>query len=274
MKAAARILMLLFAVAGGMAAQNAPAAPASDSVATIPEQVRRVEPPPANASAEALEFRGDQLRGQKAYVDALDYYRAAIAQGETAALRNKMGITHLNLLRYDLAKKEFERAIKLNPQYSEAHNNVGVVHYTRRKYRPAIKAYQKAIKLNPGSASFLSNLGTAHFARKEYQKAAKAYAQALAIDPEVFDRRSLAGVSAHLSSPGDRAHYYYVLAKMFSASGNHDRALEYLRKSMEEGYPDVKKAYTEAEFAELRKDARFEQLMQSNIPRLETSKNQ
>ena len=42
--------------------------------------IRNVEPPPNDATAETLEERGDSLRAQKLYLDALDYYRAALAK--------------------------------------------------------------------------------------------------------------------------------------------------------------------------------------------------
>jgi hypothetical protein len=42
-----------------------------------------------------------------------------------------------------------------------------------------------------------------------------------------------------------------------------DRSLEYLRKAMEEGYKEIGNVYKDAEFAELRKDPRFTELMSS-----------
>jgi len=45
--------------------------------------------------------------------------------------------------------------------------------------------------------------------------------------------------------------------------GFSDRSLEYLRKAMEDGYKDMKNVYKDAEFAELRKDKRFTELMAS-----------
>jgi hypothetical protein len=64
-----------------------------------------------------------------------------------------------------------------------------------------------------------------------------------------------------MSSPQDRAHYSYVLAKLYAKIGDTDHSLQYLRKAMEEGYKKVDDAYKDPEFAELRKDARFAELM-------------
>src|SRR5438445_756167 len=57
-------------------------APSPDRVQVGPP-VRRIEPPSLTASAEELELRGDELRGEKAYADAMDYFRAALAKIRT-----------------------------------------------------------------------------------------------------------------------------------------------------------------------------------------------
>ena len=227
-----------------------------------PQQLRRAEPPPANASPAELEIRADSLREEKMFSDALDYYRAAIAKGaRTAELYNKQGIAELQLTRLADARKDFERAIKLNKQFPEAYNNLGVVNYIQKKYKNAIKEYGKAVELRESSASFHSNLGTAYFARKEFEKANTEYIRAMELDPDIFERRAQGGISAHLSSPEDRAHYDYVMAKLFAKSGNPDRSLQYLRKAMEEGYSKINDVFKDNEFAELRKDKRFGELM-------------
>jgi len=54
-------------------------APASEQV-QVSAPVRRIEPPPANATAAELEARADALRAEKAYLDSLDYFRAPLAK--------------------------------------------------------------------------------------------------------------------------------------------------------------------------------------------------
>jgi tetratricopeptide (TPR) repeat protein len=252
-------------------AQNALSPSASDDTATAPPQLRQAAPPPADASAEQLEARGDELRAQKAYADALDYYHAALAKSKTAALthsevaalHNKSGIAHLQMLHYKMAKKEFGRAIKLDPTYAEPHNNLGVVEYIQNKPKKAVDRYLKAIELKPGAASFHSNLGTAYFTRKQYDKASAAYLRALELDPDIFEREAPAGVSARMASPADRARFSYVIAKMYAKTGNSDRCLLYLRKALEAGYAGIDDVYKDEEFSQVRKDPRFGELMAS-----------
>ena len=69
-----------------------------------------------------------------------------------------------------------------------------------------------------------------------------------------------------MSSPEDRAHYDYVVAKLYAKLGQTDRSLQYLRRAMEEGFKNIEDVYKDAEFAQLRKDPRFTQLMAARPP--------
>jgi tetratricopeptide (TPR) repeat protein len=234
----------------------------AEQVEVSPPPIRRAEPPPADAAAAVLEARGDTLRAEKSYLDSLDYYRAALAKDpESARLYNKIGITELQLARFGDARKNFQHAIKRDRQFADAYNNLGVIYYLQRKYGNAIKQYEKAIELRQDSGSFYSNMGAAYFSKKDYVKASLAYNQALQLDPDIFERTSHSGVLAQMSSPGDRAHFYYVLAKLYARSGITDRSLQYLRRAMEEGYKGIDDVYKDSEFAGLRKDPRFTELM-------------
>ncbi|MGH9499397.1 MAG: tetratricopeptide repeat protein [Terriglobales bacterium] len=235
-------------------------------VQITPPPLRQAEPPAPNASVEELDARGDQLRGQKAYLDALDYYRAALAKKPSAALYNKAGITELELRRDKESAKDFERAVKLDRGFADAWNNLGVSWYLQRKYGKAIKQYEKAIKVNADVASFYSNLGAAYYGKKEWERASLAYGQALQLDPDIFERTSRTGITAQLPSPEERARFEYLIAKLYAKQGNADRALEYLRRAMEEGYPGINDVYKDADFAGLRKDTRFTRLMASKPP--------
>jgi tetratricopeptide (TPR) repeat protein len=241
----------------------------TEQVQVAPPAIRTIDPPSREASASDLETRGDQLRVEKLYLDALDYYRAGMSkEPNSARLLNKIGITELMMQRYTEAKKSFEHSIKADHKFADAYNNLGVVFYERKKYGPAIKQYDKAIQIDATSASFHSNLGAALFAKKDFDKAVVEYQKAVELDPDVFERTSRGGVQAQLPSPEDRARYDYTVARLYAKMGFSDRSLEYLRKAMEEGYKDFKNVYKDAEFTELRKDKRFAELVATKTPAL------
>jgi len=241
--------------------------PSSEQVRVNPPGLRHAEPPPANATAEELENRAEQLRSEKAYADAIDYYRAAIKKDHrNAGLYNKLGIVELMIQHYGDARKNFEHAIKFDHNFADAYNNLGVVRYEEKNYSRAIDEYGKAIRLRQDSASFYSNLGAAYYMKKEWEPATEAYSHALQLDPDIFGRTSRTGVTAQLPSPEDRARFDYVIAKLYAKRGDSDRSLQYLRRSMEEGYKGIKGVYKDPEFSSLRSDPRFTQLMASQPP--------
>jgi len=238
----------------------------SEQVQIAPPLLRAIDPPAPDATAADLELQADRLRADKLYLDALDYYHAALGKkANDARLLNKVGITELMMQRYKDARKAFEHAIKSDHGFADAYNNLGVVLYEDKKYGAAVKQYQKAIEKDDTSASFFSNLGAAYFSKRDFDPAVAAYQHALELDADVFERTSRAGVQAQLPSPEDRARYNYTVAKLYAKMGLSEQSLEYLRKAMEAGYKDLKNVYKDVEFAELRKNPRFTELMASKM---------
>jgi tetratricopeptide (TPR) repeat protein len=227
-----------------------------------PAVLLRVPPPPLDATAQELELRGDQLRAQKAYLDAVDYYRASAHKKDSAQLHNKIGISYFLMHRDLEARKEYQTAIKLDKDYPEAHNNLGALFYNQRRYGSSIKEYKRAIKLNDENASFHKNLGTAYFSQKDFPGASREYQRAMVLDPAVFDRQPSGGVSINLISSNDLGHFHYVMAQMYGQQGNVERCRYYLSKANEEGYP-IRDALHDSGFAGLRKDPQFVSFLRS-----------
>jgi tetratricopeptide (TPR) repeat protein len=205
------------------------------------------------------EMRGDILMARKMYREAIEMYSSAGL--DSAIIANKVGIAYHQLMELDMARKNYERAIRLDPKYSEAVNNLGTIFYARKSYRKAVSYYNRALKLKPNSASIYSNLGTAQFARKKYKQALEAYDIALSLDPEVFEHRGTQGVLLQERSVEERAKFHFYLAKTYAKAGAIDRALVYIRKSLEEGFKERDKFQNEPEFAKLQDLPEFKQIM-------------
>src|SRR5260370_4245241 len=139
-----------------------------DSTLTLPAPTQRVPSPPENASAEELEQTGDGLRSDKAFLHAIDYYRAACVKADSSRLHNKIGISLFLLLRGREARKEYERSIKMDKNYPDVHNNLGVLFHQEQRHGPALLAHQKAIPLNDHNPNYHYNLNPPHFFENIY----------------------------------------------------------------------------------------------------------
>src|SRR5712692_9043567 len=219
------------------------------------------EPKAVGAAPEPLtsEKRADILMARKMYREAAELYK--LGPLDSAVIENKIGIAYHQMMKVDVARKYYERAMKIDPRYPEAINNLGTIYYSKKSYRHAIQLYRRALKLAPQSASIYSNLGTAFFARKNYKTAAEAYQKAISLDPDVFEHRSSWGVLLQERSVEERAKFHYYLAKTYAQAGMNDRALLYIRKALEEGFTERKKLLEDPEFVSIRKMPEFQELL-------------
>jgi tetratricopeptide (TPR) repeat protein len=221
-----------------------------------------VEPAAAPSDAPkplSPEKKADILMARKMYREAAETYKEGPL--DSAVIQNKIGIAYHQMMQTDIARRYYERSMKIDPEYAEAINNLGTVYYSRKGYRRAIKLYRRALNLSPTSASIYSNLGTAFFARKNYKQATETYQKALALDPDVFEHRNSWGVLLQERSVEERAKFHYYLAKTYAKVGMNDRALSYIRKALEEGFTERKKLMEDSEFVSLRKLPEFQELL-------------
>jgi tetratricopeptide (TPR) repeat protein len=233
-------------------AQNAQ--PALDSQITAKPTVSETANPPLKP-----EDRGDVYMARKMYREAIESYEQA--PQDSAVVWNKMGIAYHQMLDLDAAMKRYRRAIRLDAKYPEAMNNLGTIYFAEKRYSRATGCYKRALKLAPASASIYSNLGTAYFAVKKYNEAWVAYNTAIRLDPEVFEHHSTYGVLLQERTVDERARFHYYLAKIYAKQGQNDRALQYIRKALEEGFADRKKFMQDPEFASLRDLPEFKELL-------------
>ncbi|HLI85041.1 MAG TPA: tetratricopeptide repeat protein [Bryobacteraceae bacterium] len=216
----------------------------------------RTAPPPTRQLT--TEERGDILMARKMYREAIETFQSD--PHKTAVIYDKIGIAYHQLQQLDNAKKNYEKAVKLQHNYAEALNNIGTVYYARKNYRRAISYYKRALKIS-ASASIYSNLGTAYFARKQYKLATDAYQEALNLDPDVFEHKSNYGTLLEDRNVEERARFHYYLAKMYAKAGRTELAMQYVRKCLEEGFKEKKKLEEEPEFQALRNLDEFKELM-------------
>jgi len=243
---AAVLIASLTMAAQSSTGEQASTEPATGTVTVIPT------PPP---SPEGL---GDALMAHRRYQAAIEAYKRERAK--SAAIWNKMGIAYQMLLNLPDAKRCYEESLKLDSKNANVLNNLGTVYDSMKNYKSAVKMYHKALKLDPKSSLVLKNLGTDLLAQRQYKKGWEVYKEALAVDPQIFDRSTGPRVE-NPASPQERGAMNYYMAKSCVRAGYNERAVEYLRMAIDEGFTSVKKVAADQEFAGLRGVPAFEQLI-------------
>jgi tetratricopeptide (TPR) repeat protein len=206
------------------------------------------------------EVVGDALMIHKRYQAAIEAYRQA--SQESPGVWNKLGIA--NQMMYDLeeATRCYQASLKLNPNNPHVLNNLGTVYESQKRYADAERMYRRAIRLEPGSALAYKNLGTALLVQHKFVKGWGAYQTALSLDPKIFVDRA----TPKAADPGtaqDRGAMNYYMARGCVRAGMNACAIDHLRRALNEGFTDNKKIQADSEFAGLRGDPAFEQLLAS-----------
>jgi Flp pilus assembly protein TadD len=204
------------------------------------------------------EHEGDSLVAHQRYQAAAEAYSHAAEM--TPTIWNKMGISYQMMFNNKEAMRCYKEAIHLDPHNSQYLNNLGTVYATLKQYGPADREYRKALKIDPRSALILKNLGTNLLSERKYSKGWEAYQQALAIDPQIFAEHRNPKVE-NPSNVQDRGAMNYYMALGCIRSGYTDSALQYLRAALDEGFTSRQKVAADAQFASLRANPGFLQLL-------------
>jgi|WetSurSiteA1Bulk_404760.scaffolds.fasta_scaffold04295_2 tetratricopeptide (TPR) repeat protein len=113
-------------------------------------------------------FKAIQYEDQGNYDLAIKEYAKAIEiNPKYADSYNKRGLVYFNKNMYEQAIKDYTTAIQFNPKYTDAYNNRGIIYYNQEKYDLAILDYSKAIELDPMYAKAYHNRGLIYFTKLE-----------------------------------------------------------------------------------------------------------
>ena len=166
---------------------------------------------------QAIASEPDNVRGKEklaaALVDANRYDDAAQFLDRTIAehadspklalLRGRVYVAQGDPNR---ARQQFERAIKLKPDYDDALMQLGQALMALRDYPPAIQALGEAVRLSPTSVEACDLLGQALVTEKKYPEAVEAFRQACQLTPEnVTLRQRLVAALLAAGQPAEAA---------------------------------------------------------------------
>ncbi len=204
------------------------------------------------------ETRGDVYLVRQRYQAAIDAY-AEVTQ-PSADLWQKRGLAYQMLFDMNDAAHCYSESLQLDPRNAVVLNNLGAVYGSQKDYKAAERMYREAIRFNPNDARVQLNLGTTLLFEQKYKKGWQAYQKALAIQPNLLQNLSGPQIDDP-SSVRQLGATSYFRARGCARAGQTECALKYLRKAIDEGFVTAKKAAAESDFASLRANASFQQLL-------------
>ncbi|MCI0692549.1 SpoIIE family protein phosphatase [candidate division KSB1 bacterium] len=99
------------------------------------------------------------------------------------------GLRHYKNQRFQEAIAEFEKAIRIYPDFKEAFSILGNAYFRNRMYEQAASAYLRVKEMDPDDTTAYENMGVIYANRGEYMEAVKEWQRVLEIDPGRDDIR-------------------------------------------------------------------------------------
>jgi tetratricopeptide (TPR) repeat protein len=122
--------------------------------------------PPSHEFAEEWALSGSSLVHEHDLDGAETAYRAAAeADSKSALAWDGLGVVAFNRGRITTASENFERAIALNPEFSQAHYHLGLVYLQQKRVPAAIGELEEARRLHPDDRSVRETLAEARAMR-------------------------------------------------------------------------------------------------------------
>jgi len=155
------------------------------------------------------------------------------------------------------AERAYKKALKINPDFIEAHNELGNVFLDRGRYKEAFNSFRKALKLRPGHPMLLTNLGNVLQVQGELDKAIGWFNKAIEKDPKFVGahnnlgnalrdlgrfREAVNSYRRALQINPELADTYYNLGALLIELGEVEDAVENYNKAIEIN-PRHKEAY-------------------------------
>jgi tetratricopeptide (TPR) repeat protein len=135
-------------------------------------------------SLNEIMLKGNEHYYKREYSEAISWYDKAIKiDPNLSQAWNNKGTAFGILEKYQEATECFEKALEIDPNDAKAWNNKGIVLDKLGKYQEAIEHYDKATEFEPNGAYAWYNKGSVLSILGKYQEAIEHYDKAIGIDP-------------------------------------------------------------------------------------------
>ncbi len=101
----------------------------------------------------------------------------------TAEQHNDLGVVYKTKGKYELAEKEYAKAIKLKKNWMPPYFNMGNLYYKTGRYPQAESYFRQALERNADDPDVMNNLANALLAQDKHDEAAALIRKAIKINP-------------------------------------------------------------------------------------------
>jgi tetratricopeptide (TPR) repeat protein len=138
--------------------------------------------------------RAQSVEGRTVSVTTLAAPKAASAayeKGRKALAQGKL----------EPAREQFEKAVRLYPQYAPAWSQLGQIHLKQKRLQDAARSFENAIQADPKYVPPYLGLAVVQLSQRQWEKLAATTAQALKLDavdfPQAYYLNALGNFNAH-----------------------------------------------------------------------------
>jgi len=108
----------------------------------------------------------------------------------TAIYWNNLGVTYSKSGMNKEAIDAYKQAIRIDPDFADAHSNLGAAYGNLGKYKEAIRSFKQAIRINPGYVKAHYNIGCVYLILSDKDSALEQYKILKRHDPEMANKLS------------------------------------------------------------------------------------
>jgi Flp pilus assembly protein TadD len=129
-------------------------------------------------------FDGDAEKAIKSLEMSIRSLEGIGKKDELAKNMNKLAGIYDYVGRRDEAEKEYRDALRINPDFADAHYNLGVLLGNKGRKEDAEAEYRESLRINPDDAEAHNNLGVLLDHRGRKEDAEVEYRETLRINPD------------------------------------------------------------------------------------------
>jgi tetratricopeptide (TPR) repeat protein len=158
------------------------------------EQVLKIAP----KQPETLGLMGIMLAEANRPFDALSFFEKSLQSKKDPSTYNNRGNLYQTLKQYELALEDYETALKINKNFTDAYFNQGNCYKDLNQPAKAIDCYHKAVLSNPKYYTAYTNMGLCYQNLQEFNQALECFNKAIEIEPTYFGAYNNKGFCLHV----------------------------------------------------------------------------